>query len=279
MRRRRLRRISLAFTAVSGVIGAATSAQTAPGTGQATAPQQRAPAGRAPADAKAAAPAPRPVTNNVAADTGTLMQRSGGSLLRASLAMPPDPNQARLKDVSFLAVPEPEPRTIKKHDLVTIVVREESAFSSTSNTDLKREANIDARIDEFIKFKLRNFEIQGGAAGLNPPSVKGNANREFKATGDLDRSDSLTARITGQVLDVKPNGTLVVEARKQIRTDEEVQQFILTGICRAEDVNADNTVLSTQMFDLQLQKNHTGSVRDATRRGGIGKLLDFLNPF
>jgi flagellar L-ring protein precursor FlgH len=278
MRRRRLRRISLAFTAVSGVIGAATSAQTAPGTNQ-NAAAQRPPAGRAPADAKATAPAPRPVTNAAATEAGALMQRSGGSLLRASLAMPPDPNQARLRDVSFLAVPEPEPRTIKKHDLVTIVVREESAFSSTSNTDLKREANIDARIDEFVKFKLKNFEIQGGAAGLNPPSVKGNANREFKATGELDRTDSLTARITGEILDVKPNGTLVVQARKQIRTDEETQQFILTGICRAEDVNADNTVLSTQMFDLQLQKNHTGAVRDATKRGLLGRFLDFVNPF
>lgn len=277
MRRRRLRRISLAFTAVSGVIGAATSAQTAPGTGQAAA--QRAPAGRAPADAKAAAPAPRPVSNNAANDAGALMQRSGGSLLRATLAMPPDPNQARLKDVSFLAVAEPEPRTIKKHDLVTIIVREESAFSTKSSTDLKREANIDARLEEFIKFKIKNFELQGGNIGPTPPSIKGNANREFKASGDLDRSDTLTARITGQVLDVKPNGTLVVEARKQIKTDEEVQQFTLTGICRAEDVNADNTVLSTQMFDLQLQKNHTGPIKDTTRRGGLGKLLDFLNPF
>ena len=54
---------------------------------------------------------------------------------------------------------------------------------------------------------------------------------------------------------------------------------ILTGICRAEDVNADNTILSTQLFDLQLQKNHTGAVRDATKRGWFLKVLDAVSPF
>lgn len=95
----------------------------------------------------------------------------------------------------------------------------------------------------------------------------------------MDRTDTLTARITGEVVDVKPNGTLVVQARKSIRTDEEEQQFVMTGICRAEDVAADNTVLSNQMYDLQLQKNHKGTVRSATKRGLLGQLLDFVNPF
>src|SRR6185503_16388826 len=104
--------------------------------------------------------------------------------------------------------------------------------------------------------------FEGGIIGPVAPSVKISSNRNFKGEATADRSDSLTARITGEVLDVKPNGTLVVQARKTIKTDEELQQFVLTGICRAEDISADNTLLSTQMFDLQLQKNHSGAVRD-----------------
>ena len=80
-------------------------------------------------------------------------------------------------------------------------------------------------------------------------------------------------------MDVKPNGTLIVQARKRIKTDEEEQQFILTGVCRVEDITADNAILSTQLFDLELQKNHKGAVRDATKRGILPKLLDWINPF
>ena len=273
MHRRKFRRISLLFTAVSGVVGAASTAQTAPGTGGYAPPRQ--PAGREPVDPK---PVNRQPTSAAPVDTASLMQRSGGSLLRASLATPPDPQQAKLRDVSFFGVPEPEPRTIRKHDLITVIVREESAFSSHGLSDLKREANIEAKVDEFIKLKLSNLELQGGAEGISPPGIKITGNRTFKGEATEGREDTLTARITGEVLDVKPNGTLVVQARKQIRTDEEVQQFVLTGICRAEDVNADNTILSTQLFDLQLQKNHTGAVRDATKRGWFLKLLDAVSP-
>ena len=95
----------------------------------------------------------------------------------------------------------------------------------------------------------------------------------------MDRSDTLTARITAEILDVKPNGTIVLQARKHIKTDDEEQQFILSGICRAEDIGTDNTVLSTQMYDLSLQKNSKGDVRESTERGNLPKLLDFINPF
>jgi flagellar L-ring protein precursor FlgH len=246
-----------------------------------TVPAKQAPpavAGRTPADPRVAG-AGQQVSLHSPQDTGAVMQRSGGSLFKASLSLPPDPSRARLRDVSFIGVPEPEPRTLKKHDLVTIVVREESAFSSTGNTETKRESDIEARVDEFIKLKLGNFALQGGAQGITPPAVKLSGNRNFKGEGTVDRTDSLTARMTGEIVDVKPNGTLVVQARKTIKTDDEVQQFVLTGICRAEDVNADNTVLSTQMYDLQLQKNSKGAVRDATKRGLLHNLLDFLNPF
>jgi flagellar L-ring protein FlgH len=81
------------------------------------------------------------------------------------------------------------------------------------------------------------------------------------------------------VVDVKPNGTMVLQARKRIKTDEEEQSFVLTGICRVDDVAADNSILSTQLFDLELQKNHKGDVRNATRRGILGKLLDAIGSF
>ena len=217
--------------------------------------------------------------NAAPASTASLMQQSGGSLLRASMAAPPDPNQPRVRDVSFFSVPEPEPKTIKKHDLVTIIIREESAFSSKGKTDTKRESEFEAKLEEFIKLKLLDLQLEGGGIGPTPPSIKFNSSRSFKGEGKVDRTDSLTARITGEVLDVKPNGTLVVQARKQIKTDDEQQIFVLTGICRAEDVTADNSILSTQMFDLRLEKNTKGAVRGATRRGWLGQILDAVAPF
>ncbi|HLL91075.1 MAG TPA: flagellar basal body L-ring protein FlgH, partial [Tepidisphaeraceae bacterium] len=184
-----------------------------------------------------------------------------------------------LAATSFYAVPEPQPRTLKKHDLITIIVREQSAFSSDGSLDAKREASLEAKLEEFVSLNWRNFALYGGAQGANPPGVKMSGSREAKNEGTVDRSDSFNARIGAEVVDVKPNGTVVVQARKRIKTDDEEQTIILSGTCRAQDITADNSILSTQLHDLDVTKTHTGAVRDATKRGWLHKLLDAGNPF
>jgi flagellar L-ring protein precursor FlgH len=206
------------------------------------------------------------------------MQRSGGSLLRATAVSMPDPNQAKLSAVSYFAVPEPIPRTLKKHDLVTIIVREQSEYKSNGTTDLQRNADFDAKINDFLKISLKNFQISG-VAPQTPPEINTSGQRDFKGTADVDRSDSMTLRVTAEVIDVKPNGTLVLQARTHIKNDEEDQTEILSGICRVEDVTPDNTVISTQMYDTNLTKVTTGAVQDTTRRGWLPKLLDAFSPF
>ena len=191
----------------------------------------------------------------------------------------PIPRRAKLSDVSFFAVRAPEPHTLKKHDLVTIIIREESEITSDANKDLKKEADLTAKLDQFIKIDLKKLAIKGLNPSQNPADIDINGIREFKASGEMDRTDSMIARITAEVLDVKPNGTLVLQARKTIRTDEEEQQFILSGICRVDDVSADNTVLSTQIFDLDLQKNHKGDVKGAITTGWLPRLMNMVNPF
>ena len=86
-------------------------------------------------------------------------------------------------------------------------------------------------------------------------------------------------RIQARVIDVKPNGNLVLEARKRITVDEEDQIATLSGVCRSKDVTAQNSVLSTQVADLEISVSHTGAARDASRRGWAMRLFDLLRPF
>ena len=230
---------------------------------------------------------PPGAVHNGAQDAAAAMRRNGSSLLKATLnaraerAMPgaTDRGQARLSDVSFAAVPEPIPRTLRKHDQVTIIVREESEFRSRGSAEFKKEAEFEARIEEFIKLSIRNAEIQGGAEGPNPPAIRASGTRDFKGEGSVDRSDRFTTRVQAEVVDVKPNGTLVLQARSHIKTDDEERFFLLSGSCRVEDVNADNTILSSQLFDKDLRQTSKGTVRQATRRGWLSHLLDAVNPF
>ncbi len=224
-----------------------------------------------PASVDAGVPAPMTINQ--------LVQRSGGSLARAAMPAGSNPATATISSVSFLAVPEAKPKLMRKHDLLTIIVREDSNFSSVGDTNLQHQSDVDAKITSFVKMQWQPFGTLTGVIPTNPLEVAGNGQRDFKSQATVDRTDSMTARITAAVVDVKPNGTLVIQASETIKTDEEVQTMVLLGTCRVDDVTPDNTVLSNQLYDLTLTKTHTGAVRDTTERGFIPRLLDSLNPF
>ena len=229
---------------------------------------------------EAAEPARVASNNQDAANAGLLMQQNGGSLLKATLAAPPDPQQAPLSSVSFFAVAPPEPRVVRKHDLVTIIVRQESEFSSEGKTETKKEASLDAALSQFIKLHVDSGNLRLSGDALSAPlAIRANGSREFTGEGNVEAKDSFVTRIQARVVDVKPNDTIVLEARSEIAHDDESQRLILSGTARAEDISPDNSILSTQLYDLSLKKQTKGNVRNATKKGFFPKLLDAINPF
>lgn len=224
--------------------------------------------------------APQPTVNLNAAppNVGQLMRQNNGSLYRTVANMPDDPRLIKPADVSYTSIAAPKPKTLQKHDLLTIIVREESSFKSDAGLEATRTVSIDGKLEQFPSIDLSDFVFKPGI-GEVVPQLKLSGNRNYSNDGTFDRKDTLTARIQAEVLDVKPNGTLVVQARKRITTDDEEQLFILTGICRVQDVTPDNTILSTQLYDLDVKKTHRGPIRDATKRGWIPRAMDWLNPW
>jgi flagellar L-ring protein precursor FlgH len=190
---------------------------------------------------------------------------------------PVAPATKTLHRTSLIAVAPQPPKAFRLHDLVTIIVREQKKFEADAQTDNKKDATFDAALDAWFRIHNHKWRQQGFTGGK--PNIKAEFAGELKADGKSEREDKLVTRITAEVIDVKPNGNLVLEANAYIKHDEEEQVLTLTGTCRSIDVTPDNTILSTQLADKRIVSKHTGAVRDATRRGWIPKALDFLRPF
>jgi flagellar L-ring protein precursor FlgH len=203
----------------------------------------------------------------------TLTVRDSFPLERAA----PKPNALLLRSSPF-AVARPEPIKIKVHDLLTIIVRESKTATTDSKLQSKKNWKLDTGLEEWIRLSNKHGVVPAKFE-QGKPSVLFDFKNDYKGNGKYDRKDELTTRITARVIDVKPNGNLVLEARKSIAIDDEGYTITLTGECRALDVLPDNTILSTQIADPTIDVQHSGSVRDATRRGWLMRGLDFLRPF
>lgn len=183
--------------------------------------------------------------------------------------------------VSFTAVSEPAPHKFKKNDLVTVIVQEDSTYQSTADGKSQKQQDYDLAIQQFLQLAtsasgLPTVGVVGQPSKLPEIKFKYDNNRQNQAS--QDRTDTFTVRIAATIVDVKPNGTCVIEASKTIKMDREVQIFRLSGVCRTADVTPDNTILSTQLANLEVSKSTTGEVRDGVKSGWLNKLIDRINP-
>lgn len=181
---------------------------------------------------------------------------------------------------SFIAVRIPEPRQFAENDLVTIIIRESFKTKLKASLETDKELNLEGEITDFIdldkllELVVRPYDFPGGN-----PTVGVDLSNEWEGDGEYSRTESTTGRITARVADVKPNGTLVLEAKQTIVHDKEEMMVVLTGTCRAADITIDNTVLSTELYDLHLSKQHKGELRKATRKGFLTQFFDALFSF
>ena len=185
---------------------------------------------------------------------------------------------ATLRTVSLISVEEPKPRKFNVHDLVTVIIREESSSKSENESELAKSAALKANIKQWMLYKEKRLIPDEGIAG-STPSIDISGNAKIEGTGEVVRKDSFIARISAEIIDVKPNGVLVIEARNYVQMDQEKITMTLTGMVRPADVKADNTITSSNIANLAVTKKTEGIARDGARHGWLVKFLRAVSPF
>jgi flagellar L-ring protein precursor FlgH len=194
---------------------------------------------------------------------------------------PKEPTRASTRAIeltSMIAIPPVAQRKFKPNDLINIIVRQQKRYEAEGKLDNKKGWDIDGKLSEWFRFHPRN-RLGSDQLSNGQPGFRFGFNNDFKTDSQNEREDRFDTRIQATVIDVKPNGNLVIEAQMEEQHDEEHFTITLTGTCRSEDVTPTNSIFSTQIANLVLVEKNRGAVRDATTRGWIPRILDFAKPF
>ena len=173
----------------------------------------------------------------------------------------------------------PQPRReVKKHDLITVLVDEKATVTSEGEVERRKNALYDAILKDFIV--LKGFKaIKPSPQSQGDPRVQGQVTQQFRAEGEIQTRQLLQLSISAEIIDIRPNGNLVLEAIQRIRIDNEVWEVALSGICRRLDIDGNNTIRSEKIHNLNIYKRQRGHVRDSFRRGWFLRIFDLLHPF
>jgi len=163
-------------------------------------------------------------------------------------------------------------KAVRLHDVVSIVVTESLAASTDGQVKNTRASNANSNVSALFGAlkaanNLQNLLGVTAASGLT-------------AQGQSTTNSSLITTFGAEVVDVLPNGMLVVQATRQLTFSQQTQLIKLRGLVRPEDVSAQNQVLSTAMTDLELEVTGKGIVNDSTyRQNPLVRILEKLLVF
>ena len=151
-------------------------------------------------------------------------------------------------------------------DVLTVVVQESASATSTTDLRAQRDLNANAHI------QLTGFP----GRSPDPHAITGGTSSNSDGSGSTQRTGQLLAQLSVRVLEVAPNGDLVVAGQQSLKINGEEQLITLSGHVRPQDVAADNTVLSNRIAEARIQFDGKGFVTDTARPSWIARLLNFL---
>ncbi|MFP5206359.1 MAG: flagellar basal body L-ring protein FlgH [Acidobacteriota bacterium] len=149
-------------------------------------------------------------------------------------------------------------KAFRLHDVVMIVVSESLSASTGGQVKNTRASNANSGLTSLFGALKTGNSLQN--------LVGATASSGLTAQGQSTTDSSLATTFGAEVVDVLPNGMLVVQATRQLTFSQQTQLIRLRGLVRPEDVSAQNQVQSAAMTDLELEVTGKGIVNDSTYR-------------
>ena len=153
--------------------------------------------------------------------------------------------------------------------VLTIKITEASKVDNKAQRDLKKETS---RSTTF------NGEV-GGFADLGEFGMSAESTDELKGKADYKDERSFVDSITVVVVDILPNGNLVVMGTRNRNIAGDIQVIEVSGIVRPSDIAFDNTVKSERVADFHIISRNAGVAEPYTRQGWLGRIFDIVWPF
>ena len=160
-------------------------------------------------------------------------------------------------------------------DLVTVEIAEESSVQKDSSDDRDKSAS------GSVEFEFPGVQLGGKTMwdALALPEWSHSADKEYSSSGSKASSDAFSASITVHVVEVLPNGNLMISGDRMVNIDGDILRFRLSGMVRQDDVSEDNTVQSTQIAGATINYDTVGEFSTSQRKGIFTRVIDWVIPF
>ncbi len=152
-------------------------------------------------------------------------------------------------------------------DILTVIISEQSRATSQVESKNKKSTSSDISGGPGI----------GGPLGHIPLfDFDSKTQSTFEGKGENIRNGSLRGKMSVTVIEVRPNGDLVVEGSRVLGISGDKETLNLNGVVRQKDIAADNSVQSYLIADAQVTYTGTGPSNTSSRPGILSRIVNWI---
>jgi flagellar L-ring protein precursor FlgH len=129
-------------------------------------------------------------------------------------------------------------------DVLTIVINEKTQAGKEASSNGSKTSMVDSSIGAVVGLPLKAMQ------GL---TVNADASSKYDDESALNSSNTFTGSVTATVIEVLPNGNLVVAGEKQIALDKGTEYIRLSGVVQPDTIQAGNVVSSAKVADARIE--------------------------
>ncbi len=148
-------------------------------------------------------------------------------------------------------------------DALTVILEESTQAQKSARTSTSKETDYSLEVPA-LGALTGKFDVDGEIGSAHG----------FGGAGDSSQSNSLSGELTVLVIERLPNGYLRVAGEKKLDLNQGSESLRLTGIVRPEDIQPDNTVLSTRIASAQIAYNGSGPLAQANAMGWLARFFN-----
>jgi flagellar L-ring protein precursor FlgH len=163
-------------------------------------------------------------------------------------------------------------------DLLTVLVDIKDEAKLDNTTGRNRDNAETLNTPNLGGFERQLQRILPNAA--NPANlVDASSTSKVQGKGTIDRKEDIKLKVATLVTQVLPNGNLVIQGRQEIRVNFEVRELQITGVVRAQDISATNTIALDKIAEARVSYGGRGQLSDYQQPRYLQQLYDIVAPF
>jgi flagellar L-ring protein precursor FlgH len=155
-------------------------------------------------------------------------------------------------------------------DTITVKIVETYQTSNNVKQGSSKQSSARAGVKNLLGYEKQVSKLLPLPQAFDPAHlVDGSMTSSTSGQGQLQRDSRIVATVTARVVEVLPNGNLVIQGVRTIKRNRDLEYITLTGIVRPQDIDSDNSVLSSKVSDLYIEYSGKGPNSEAASGPGI----------